>query len=50
MAESPSKGLGDTVTKITSKLGITPCGGCQKRKEWLNEKFPYENQKPKESN
>jgi len=47
-----SKGLGDTVEKITQKLGIKkvmesiekktgkPCG-CQKRKEALNKAFPY---------
>tara|TARA_Y100000004_G_C8872840_1_gene394102 strand:- start:124 stop:297 length:174 start_codon:yes stop_codon:yes gene_type:complete len=47
-----SKGLGDTVEKITKTLGIKkvmesiekktgkPCG-CQKRKEALNKAFPY---------
>lgn len=48
-----SKGLGDTIEKITTKLGIkkvvdkvstatnTDCG-CQKRKDALNRMFPYE--------
>lgn len=47
-----SRGLGDTVEKITTKTGIKkvvegvsrkvnkPCG-CQKRKEMLNRVFPY---------
>lgn len=49
-----SKGLGDTVEKITKATGIhkatqliekvtkKPCG-CQKRKEALNKVFPYKN-------
>lgn len=36
-----SKGLGDTVKKITDKMGIKQCGGCKKRQEWLNKYFPY---------
>lgn len=48
-----SKGLGDTIEKITTKLGIkkvvdkvsaatnTDCG-CSKRKDTLNRMFPYE--------
>ncbi len=44
-----SKGFGDTVDKFTSSTGIkavtkavfgTACG-CEERKDWLNEKFPY---------
>jgi hypothetical protein len=47
-----SRGLGDTVEKITTVTGIKrivekvseitkkPCG-CNKRKDALNEKFPY---------
>tara|TARA_R110000751_G_scaffold25435_1_gene69027 strand:- start:45 stop:218 length:174 start_codon:yes stop_codon:yes gene_type:complete len=47
-----SKGLGDTIEKITKVTGIKavadavskvtkkPCG-CKKRKEALNKKFPY---------
>lgn len=45
-----SKGLGDTVEKITKATGIKSlfeklhgdCG-CEKRKEKLNKKFPYKN-------
>lgn len=49
-----SKGLGDTVEKITTATGIKtvvdvvskglniPCG-CQKRKEALNKLLPYKN-------
>ena len=28
--------LGDMLKKITAKIGITPCGGCQKRADILN--------------
>ena len=48
-----SKGLGDTVEKLTRGTGIKSlmelsmgmmgkkdCG-CNKRKNWLNEQFPY---------
>jgi hypothetical protein len=50
---SESKGLGDTIEKITTATGIKKvvdkisevtgkdCG-CSKRKEKLNKKFPYE--------
>lgn len=51
MARRKSKGLGDTVEKITKKTGVkkvvelfTPDGkdcGCDKRKEKLNKLFPY---------
>lgn len=49
-----SKGLGDTVEKITTVMGIkavvdkvsqvskTPCG-CKERKDALNRAFPYNN-------
>lgn len=36
-----SKGLGDTIAKVTSALGIKPCGRCKKRQQKLNEMFPY---------
>lgn len=39
-----SKGLGDTIAKITSAVGIKPCGGCKKRQEALNQAFPYKKQ------
>jgi hypothetical protein len=35
-ADLPSRGLGDMIAKVTSNLGIMPCGGCKKRQEWLN--------------
>lgn len=44
-----SKGLGDTVEKFTKatglkrlveKYGPSDCG-CEQRKEYLNDKFPY---------
>jgi hypothetical protein len=36
-----SKGLGDTIAKMTKAIGIQPCGGCKKRQAKLNEIFPY---------
>ena len=39
--KEPSKGLGDTVKKITDKMGIKPCGGCNRRRKKLNRLFPY---------
>lgn len=30
------RGLGDTIKRATDRLGIKPCGGCQKRREALN--------------
>ncbi len=46
--KNESKGLGDTVAKITNATGIakivkiiTPDCGCDKRQEWLNEMVPY---------
>ena len=35
------KGLGDSIAKLTKKVGIKPCGGCRKRQEKLNKMFPY---------
>ena len=49
-----SKGLGDSIAKITNKLGIDKVAeavaklagaegcGCDERKKYLNELFPYE--------
>ena len=48
-----SKGLGDSIEKFTRGTGIKSLTelamgavgkkdcGCNKRKQWLNEKFPY---------
>ena len=50
-----SKGLGDTVEKFTKATGIKTLTqiasramgykecGCNKRKTWLNNQFPYKN-------
>lgn len=38
----PSKGLGDDIAKITSAVGIKPCGGCKRRQEKLNKLMPKE--------
>jgi len=36
-----SRGLGDTIYKITTALHIPHCGGCEQRREILNNLFPY---------
>lgn len=41
MTSQRSTGLGDTISKITHKLHIHECGGCQARKELLNKLVPY---------
>lgn len=37
-----SRGLGDTIAKVTHFFGIEPCEDCKKRQETLNNKFPYD--------
>ena len=44
MERAKSKGLGDTVAKITKAVGIKPCGACKKRQEKLNRLFPYKDE------
>lgn len=41
-------GLGDTIHAITSALRIPECGGCAKRRQRLNQLFPY-GKKPEET-
>ncbi len=53
MENQKSKGLGDTIAKITDATGISKIAegiakslgkedcGCKKRQEALNQKFPY---------
>ena len=36
-----SKGLGDSIAKITKAIGIEPCKGCEKRQAILNALIPY---------
>ena len=36
-----SRGLGDTIKKVTNVLGIKQCGACKKRQAALNKMFPY---------
>ena len=40
----PDRGLGDrikrAVTPIAQAVGLAECGGCQKRRAKLNQKFP----------
>lgn len=37
-----SKGVGDKFARITSVVGIKPCGGCNKRKRKLNKRYASE--------
>ena len=46
--KKPSKGLGDTVSKIIKKVSggkIKECDDCKKRKELLNKLFKYKKKK-----
>lgn len=36
-----SRGLGDTIAKITKTVGIKECGGCSKRRKLLNKVVKY---------
>jgi len=38
----PSRGLGDTVAKITTRVGIKPCRGCKGRQKGLNTAVPFD--------
>ena len=38
------KGLGDTVSRVINRVSrgkIKECGGCENRKEYLNQMIPY---------
>lgn len=35
------RGVGDVIQGVTKKLGIPTCGGCKKRRDFLNKKFPF---------
>lgn len=37
----PSRGLGDTIAKLTTALGVKPCNGCKDRQQALNQLVPY---------
>jgi hypothetical protein len=39
-----SRGLGDTVAKVTKAFGVKPCGKCKQRQAKLNELVPYKRQ------
>jgi len=41
--------LGDTIKKVTDKMGIKQCGGCKKRQAALNKLFPYKDKSIKET-
>jgi hypothetical protein len=35
------EGAGDVIEKVTKTIGIPTCGGCKKRRDYLNKKFPF---------
>lgn len=37
----PSRGLGDTVRKLTAALGLPHCASCDARQDRWNRRFPY---------
>lgn len=37
----PVRGLGDVVAKVTKAVGIKPCGPCERRRQMLNQRFPF---------
>lgn len=39
-------GLGDVVKRVTSAVGIKPCGGCRRRAEILNQAVTFTGRKP----
>ena len=44
------KGIGDTISRViktVSRGKIKECGGCQKRREYLNKKIPFRNPETK---
>ena len=41
IVDQRSRGLGDTIARMTTAIGIPPCGGCKKRQERLNKLVPY---------
>lgn len=40
-AKRPMRGLGDLVARVTSAVGIKPCGGCKGRQDTLNKIVPF---------
>jgi hypothetical protein len=44
--QQESAGLGDTIEKITRRLGLRPCQRCRERRRRLNRLFPYAKSSP----
>ena len=36
------RGLGDAIARVTSAVGLKPCGGCRRRQQRLNRLWPWE--------
>lgn len=43
-------GLGDSIKRFTTLLGINQCSSCKERQEFLNRLIPYKNNKIKMTN
>lgn len=41
--KAKSRGLGDSIKRITDAMKIPQCGGCRRRQQKLNRLFPYDN-------
>jgi hypothetical protein len=35
----PQVGLGTLIKRATTALGVKPCGGCQRRAAWLDQRL-----------
>jgi hypothetical protein len=40
-ADGEVRGLGDLIKRVTSAVGIAPCGNCDRRAEVLNRIMPF---------
>ena len=37
----PMRGLGDAIARVTTAVGVKPCGGCKERQAMLNRLVPF---------
>jgi hypothetical protein len=45
-ADGEVRGLGDLIKRVTSAVGIEPCGNCDRRAEVLNRIMPFRAGRP----
>ena len=43
--DGPMRGAGDVVAKLTTSVGVKPCGKCKRRQGWSNKIFPRKSAK-----